>query len=616
MTTGADVTTAVAFDRMRQLPGFRECGRDQYEARCPAHDDRRASLSIGVGDDGQILLDCKAGCETESVLGALGLQMRNLFPHNGNGNHGHSGKTIVSTYNYPTADGVLSYQVVRFVPKDFRQRRPDGNGEWIWNMKGLKRLPYRLPELAGAGDVFIVEGEKDVDNLLKIGLTATCNSGGAGNWTEDLAQYFTKDQHIVILPDNDEPGRKHAEQVARSLSGQVASIKVLDLAGLRDKEDISDWLCGRDPQKASEELCRLVDAAAEWKTSVEDAKPQKAAGFQPPMHWEILDVAEVEKWQCTPLEWIIEHIVAKGNLVFVAADSQCGKTLLALYIVLKILTGGLLFDRFRIYPVKRVLYLLLEDPSRRAKQRILDMRQKIRVKLGQFMVYVAPGFSLVDDAHMAWLKQFIIEGQFDFVVLDTYQKATPGISSFDDTTQGPILHRLANLTRKANVTLWIHDHYRKEGGGKKRRELDLNSLKGTGGKPQNADAFILMERHGDRINVLVSSKDSDQKPRFTLRVSPEGSDEEKFQWAGDLEDASNDMKATGRMNRMAVYKAVKTIWTSKSEVKAVTCLADSTVNDHLAALCKDGKIQKTGTNRSTRYRRPSDGKTSLFRAVE
>jgi predicted Rossmann fold nucleotide-binding protein DprA/Smf involved in DNA uptake len=141
-------------------------------------------------------------------------------------------------------------------------------------------------------------------------------------------------------------------------------------------------------------------------------------------------------------------------------------------------------------------------------------------------------------------------------------------------------------------------------------------MKGTGGKPQNADAYILMERNGDLIKVLVSSKETDKKPRFRLHVSPEGSGEEKFQYAGDLEEASADMKAKGETNRNLVYEAVGPNWTSKAEVKTATGLSSSTVSDHLAFLHKEGKVEKTGENRATRYRRPSDGNKNLTRTVE
>ncbi len=336
----------------------------------------------------------------------------------------------------------------------------------------------------------------------------------------------------------------------------------------------------------------------------EEGKP----GFHPPKHWELLDVAEVENWKCVPLEWIVEPIVARGNFVIVAADTQCGKTLIALYVILHVLTGGSLFGKFPITPVNKVLYLLLEDPSRRAKKRLLDMRRDIRVKPGQFMVYVAPGLTISDDTHFGWLRDYIEKGGYDLVVIDTYQKATPGISSFDDVKQGPILHRLANLTRELNVTLWVHDHYRKDTGTRKRKELDLSSLKGTGGKPQNADCYILMERAGDTIKVLISTKDGDQKPRFMLNVSPEDSDEEKFTYAGDLAETASDMKAVGEANRKRVLDAIPENGNevSRDDICRATGLKDNAVKNHLRTLLeqKDSPITTNGrASRAIRYKR-------------
>jgi hypothetical protein len=265
-----------AGDVLKALKGFHSAGKDEYEACCPAHKDDKASLSIKLEPGGKILLDCKAGCDTESVIKKLGLKWSDLFPENNNGNKPQS--NIVATYDYRNAAGDLVYQVVRMDPKDFRQRRQDGQGGWIWSTKGIPRIPYNLPELAGAEYIFEVEGEKDVENLRKIGLTATCNAGGAGKWTAELNQYFNSNQHITILPDNDEPGQKHAELVAKNLHGIVASVKVLDLEGLPEKGDVSDWLIGRDPGTAAEELARLSDAAPEWNPEEIEKKESSITG--------------------------------------------------------------------------------------------------------------------------------------------------------------------------------------------------------------------------------------------------------------------------------------------------------------------------------------------------
>jgi 5S rRNA maturation endonuclease (ribonuclease M5) len=131
-------------------------------------------------------------------------------------------------YDYRDKDGKLSYQVVRDQNKDFKQRRPDGKGGWINNLKGVNPLLYRLPETIEAvskGEtVYIPEGERDVDNLTRLGLAATTNSGGAGKWQDSFSDHLIG-ADVVILPDNDDPGRKHRDKVAKSLQGKAKSIK-------------------------------------------------------------------------------------------------------------------------------------------------------------------------------------------------------------------------------------------------------------------------------------------------------------------------------------------------------------------------------------------------------
>ncbi|MBN2512533.1 MAG: hypothetical protein JXB18_06305 [Sedimentisphaerales bacterium] len=134
-------------------------------------------------------------------------------------------------------------------------------------MQGVEPVLYRLPELLAADPssiVFIPEGEKDVENLVSLGLVATCNLGGAGKWRASYSDVLSG-RHVVILPDNDDPGRKHAEQVARSLSGKAKEIKILILDGLPPKGDVSDWLAAGHNK---EELMRLVEQAVPYQPSI------------------------------------------------------------------------------------------------------------------------------------------------------------------------------------------------------------------------------------------------------------------------------------------------------------------------------------------------------------
>ena len=240
---------------------------DHLGAKCPSHDDQHASLTADQRAD-KVLAKCHAGngCANEDIVAAIGLTMKDLFDE---ATEKRDRSEIASTYPYCDADGNVIYEVVRMVPKSFRQRRPDGQGGWIWDMKGVERIPYRLPELLAGVElgrwIVIAEGEKDCDRLVREGFVATCNSGGALKWQDSFAQYF-KGAKVAILPDNDDVGRQHAEQVARSLVDVASEVKVIELPGLAEHGDMSDWLAAGG---TADELRRIITDAPEWSAAVE-----------------------------------------------------------------------------------------------------------------------------------------------------------------------------------------------------------------------------------------------------------------------------------------------------------------------------------------------------------
>ena len=212
---------------------------DWYDAPCPAHDDRRPSLSFKDGDRG-LIVRCHAGCSLEQIVGRLGISVRDLF----NNAPAARSSRIVATYPYRDEGGELLYEVVRFEPKSFAMRRPDGAGGWVWNMAGVRCVLYRLPELRGQDLVFITEGEKDADNLMALGLAVTTSTWGAGSWRQEYAEQLVKAGAVraIVLPDNDEAGEAYAETVAGSCRQARLVVEVLHLPGLPHGGDVSEWL--------------------------------------------------------------------------------------------------------------------------------------------------------------------------------------------------------------------------------------------------------------------------------------------------------------------------------------------------------------------------------------
>jgi putative DNA primase/helicase len=336
-----------------------------HTARCPGHDDRHNSLKVDTGREGQALVHCHAGCEPERVVAALGWTLADLYPPRAErvSQNGH-GRRLVATYDYRDEHGALLFQAVRFEPKGFAQRRPDGKGGWLWNLAGVRPVPYRLPDLLAADPaawVLIVEGEKDADRLAALGFVATTNAAGAGKWRPELSQHL-RDRRVCIIPDYDETGEKHAATVARSLAGIATDVRVLRLPNLIPKGDISDWL---DAGGTAEELTRLIAEApaGEWATT------DDAGGDSVKTPASRIITADALSTKTFPdPKWAVPGVVPDGATVLVGAPKK-GKSWLLLGLGIAIASGGRALGKIAA-DSGDVLLLCLEDNQRRLQERL------------------------------------------------------------------------------------------------------------------------------------------------------------------------------------------------------------------------------------------------------
>jgi hypothetical protein len=264
-----------------------------------------------------------------------------------NGGRQPRGK-IVATYPYMDENGKVLFEVVRLDPKDFRQRRPDGSGGYIWQIRGTRNVPYRLPELRAREHdedlIYIVEGEKDVDMLrTRFGVVATCNAGGVGKWRDELSEFF-KDANVIVIPDNDPqkrhpktnelmwhpdgrrpilPGQDHAHAVAASLQGIAASVRYLDLSRywpeMPRKGDMSDWIMAGGTIEA---LNLLVAQAPEW--SPELMREVKVEPITP------VFLFPIDERAIDPRDWIVPGLLMRKQVTVLVAPSGSGKSLLTL----------------------------------------------------------------------------------------------------------------------------------------------------------------------------------------------------------------------------------------------------------------------------------------------
>jgi len=224
---------------------------------CPGHPDAEPSLAVTY-KGGKVLVHCQAGCSQQAVIAAL--QERGLWTST----KGRSNGKPVAVYPYHDEEGHLLFEVAKYPPKRFKQRHPDGNGGYVYNLDGVRRVLYRLPELLAADPtefVYIPEGEKHVDRLRSLGFIATTNAGGAKGWRSEYADSLAG-RRLAILSDNDEPGREHERDIIASVYGVAADVRVVALPDLGEHGDVLDWL---DAGGTAEKLRELTEAAPRWE---------------------------------------------------------------------------------------------------------------------------------------------------------------------------------------------------------------------------------------------------------------------------------------------------------------------------------------------------------------
>lgn len=248
-----------------------------------------------------------------------------------------SNKDEITAYDYIGDHGVLVYQVIRTDFKDggktFRQQRPDGQGGWVKNLKGIEPIPYNLPDILHHTKkaVWIVEGEKCADKLRELGILATTNSGGSGQWKDEHSAWL-KGRRVMVVPDNDEVGRKHAVKVVNCLVGVAEEIKLLDLSDqLAEKGDIVDWL---NSGKTKKHLEALVKSAQKIEAALPDPGEIEA---EPVEVFQVMSLKQLK--EMPPIQWMVQDLITKHGFSVMYGQPGCGKTFLALDIALSVSSG-------------------------------------------------------------------------------------------------------------------------------------------------------------------------------------------------------------------------------------------------------------------------------------
>ena len=490
---------------------------NQYSAKCPAHDDHNASLSVSTGKDGKIIMKCHAGCEVKDILFSLGLAEKDLFQGERQAPQQKKWE-LVARYNYTDEKGRFLFQKTRWNTaegKTFTWNHQDNSGHWQKGRGGRKTVLYNLQEVAGADTVYLVEGEKDVETLRKVQLVATSSPDGAGGSWQPSYTEALRGKIVYIIQDNDTPGKTFARKAAEALYGAAKQIKIIDLA--------EDW--DKFPEHG--------DATDAYNLTPQDFKGKLEAltittpDFEPGAEPEIEDIIKLvclDDIQEKNADWLVPGYIPKGQIVTIGADGGTGKSFVWCSLVASISNGTMpfllnendysKFGGYHLEPQKVVFFSAEDDAS-------TVLKKRIRNHGGNMKNIFLMG---IDDEKMKdfsfdspLLEKIIQKYRPALVVFDPVQAFVGKTNMVARNEMRLIMEPLIRLGAKYNCTFLIICHTnKKQGVFGRQRIADSSDLWDI-----SRSVFLVGKTGQENINYISHEKSNYGKNGETVLFSIE-----------------------------------------------------------------------------------------------
>ncbi len=428
--------------------------KNGWTALCPAHKDRHPSLSIGERQ-GKILLHCFKGCAYEEIIAALGIPQ---MPQNLK-----TPRQIAAVYPYRDEAGQVLYENVRFEPKGFAQRRYDEQGKEVWNLNGIRRVPYRLPELLklSGNDAFVLtEGEKDADLLVANGLKATSHK----NWKPEF-NYLLKGFDVIICQDHDKAGVTQVEKVIEMIRRDARAIKIIDCFAddpLPEKhgKDVSDFLNAN----SFDDFLSLIRQTPSYELAASNKKSGDAGAFS------VVSMADVKAMEVI---WLWKPFIPLGQFVILEGIEGLGKSWLCSAIACAIASGRKLpFSESEPIEPSNVLLLSAEDSLEyTTKPRLAAMSADLR------RIYALEEvFSLDNPVDLIKFESVIIQYEPKLVVIDPMFNYTGGKNLNQESDSRPLAAKLITIAQRYGCTIIGVRHIGKSKGNGDARAAGLGSI--------------------------------------------------------------------------------------------------------------------------------------------
>lgn len=500
-----------------------------WTAKCPAHDDSTASLSLRAGDSKPLIMNCHAGCDHASIKAALGIPDRKP-PGTASKAHVPPASpaprpTIVATYPYTDEHGEVLYEAVRYEPKTFRQRRPNGEGGWTHTLGDVRLVLYQLPLVLNAagngGVVYIAEGEKDVHAIHEHTLeVATCSPMGAGKWRDHYADALTGASAIVIIADKDAPGYKHAETIAASLT--TRSIPHVIRHALTGK-DAHDHLAAGHTLDELVDYEPVADADVGETLDSDPADEPDAAetADTPRARVQLLDLDDLLRNPPPPPDWAWDGYIERGTPAVLHGDGGLGKSLIGMGLCRRYTLGKEWMGRGT--KGGTALYLDGENSLREIARRLYAFEVRPGEKLIHYGRVEMP--ILLDPiAGEELLTSLIEDTGADLVVLDS-QRALWGADENETTNVRPMYAMLARVAERLNTAILLIHHDNK--GGVYSGSTDVNAAtisrlhlerKSKNRKDRKRVLWHEKSRSDTELDEVTFSIDKTPDGRFTFQI--------------------------------------------------------------------------------------------------
>lgn len=469
-------------------------------------------------------------------------------------------------YSYRDEEGRPLFKVIRIEEsgeeKGVNQYKAGGNGRFKNNPGSFRLVLYRLPELLAAikrGErrVFIVGRERCAESLWARGLVATTNPGGTGTWREEYSKFFSRDLEIIIIPESDLPGQKHAQMVAKTFLSQENVTKILNLnypITLDCGKDITDWF-GEGHTK--EELLSMVEKTNPYGYNLEEG----------------MDSIELLRMEFPEPGWIIPEIITEG-LTLLAGKPKIGKSWFALQLAIATASGGMIFGK-RVEQGK-VAYLALEDTLRRLQGRLKRLNPGEEVKGIRFFTHWEQ-----ESAIFALRALLRTHKDIKLVIIDTLQRFRPGRhwgNSYQDDYQS--LSSIKEVANEFRVSIVVLHHLRKAESAD-----PFETISGTTGICGSADTLLVLQKGRGRVEAILHSTGRDIEEReLALKFEP------TCAWTllGSMEEYRQSKE---RVEILQVLKEADESMTPK-EIAEVICKKPNTVAQILRRMAGEKILEK------------------------